>query len=67
MKAEVPQEWKELLLLLLGAFITSYGKIVDFWFSNSKKAHEFSEVEKDKKIEEEILPEQIQNDETIVS
>jgi len=25
-------EWKELLLLLLGAFIGSYGKIIDYWF-----------------------------------
>ena len=25
----VGQEWKELLLLLLGAFIGSYGKIID--------------------------------------
>lgn len=33
----VGQEWKELLLLLLGAFIGSYGKIIDYWFSNTDK------------------------------
>ncbi len=34
---EVSGEWKELLLLLLGAFIGSYGKIIDFWFETTKK------------------------------
>lgn len=31
------QEWKEILLLLLGAFIGSYGKIIDYWFSDTDK------------------------------
>jgi hypothetical protein len=30
-------EWKELLLLLLGEFIGSYGKIIDYWFSDTDK------------------------------
>jgi hypothetical protein len=30
-------EWKELLLLLLGAFIGSYSKIIDYWFSDTDK------------------------------
>ena len=30
-------EWKELLLLMLGAFIGSYGKIIDYWFSDTDK------------------------------
>jgi uncharacterized membrane protein len=34
---EVAGEWKELLLLLLGAFIGSYGKIIDFWFDTTNK------------------------------
>ena len=33
----VGQEWKELLLLLLGAFIGSYSKIIDYWFSDTDK------------------------------
>lgn len=37
MNIEVGQEWKELLLLMLGAFISSYGKIIDYWFSNAEK------------------------------
>ena len=35
--SEVSGEWKELLLLLLGAFIGSYGKIIDYWFSDTDK------------------------------
>ena len=29
--------WKELLMLLLGAFIGSYGEIIDYWFSDTDK------------------------------
>lgn len=36
-EAEVSGEWKELLLLLLGALIGSYGKIIDYWFSDTDK------------------------------
>ena len=31
-EAAMGAEWKEILLLVLGAFIASYGKIIDFWF-----------------------------------
>ncbi len=34
---KIAGEWKELLLLLLGAFIGSYGKIIDYWFSDTDK------------------------------
>ena len=34
---KVSGEWKELLLLLLGALIGSYGKIIDYWFSDTDK------------------------------
>lgn len=36
-KSEITEQWKELLLLLLGAFIGSYGKIIDYWFSDTDK------------------------------
>ena len=36
-KTVASAEWKELLLLLLGAFIGSYGKIIDYWFSDTDK------------------------------
>jgi hypothetical protein len=34
---EIGQAWKELLLLMLGAFIGSYGKIIDYWFNDLTK------------------------------
>lgn len=29
----INQEWKEILLLVLGAFLGSYSRIIDFWFN----------------------------------
>jgi uncharacterized metal-binding protein len=29
-------DWKELLLLLLGALIGNFGKVVDYWFNQNK-------------------------------
>ena len=29
-------EWKEILLLMLGGFIASFSKVVDFWFNNQE-------------------------------
>ena len=34
-EAGMSTEWKEILLLVLGAFIASYGKIIDFWFQKT--------------------------------
>ena len=34
-EAGMGAEWKEILLLVLGAFIASYGKIIDFWFQKT--------------------------------
>ena len=34
---DMSEQWKEMLLLLLGAFIGSYGKIIDYWFSDADK------------------------------
>ena len=34
-EAPMSGEWKETLFLVLGAFIASYGKIIDFWFNAS--------------------------------
>jgi Zn-dependent protease with chaperone function len=36
-EASVSGEWKELLLLMLGSLIGSYGKIIDYWFSDTDK------------------------------
>jgi hypothetical protein len=35
--SNVNEQWKELLMLLLGAFIGSYGKIMDYWFQDNGK------------------------------
>jgi hypothetical protein len=29
----INQEWKEILLLVLGAFLGSYSRIIDYWFN----------------------------------
>jgi len=29
----INQEWKEILLLVLGAFLGSYSRVVDYWFN----------------------------------
>lgn len=34
---ESSSEWKELLLLLLGALIGSFSKIIDFWFTDQDR------------------------------
>jgi hypothetical protein len=36
-QSTISEVWKEFLLLLLGAFIGSYGKIIDYWFSDTDK------------------------------
>tara|TARA_R110000782_G_C14567810_1_gene386974 strand:+ start:76 stop:342 length:267 start_codon:yes stop_codon:yes gene_type:complete len=34
-ETEISGEWKEILLLLLGALIGSFGKIIDYWFKDT--------------------------------
>ena len=29
--------WKEVLLVMVGAFVGSWGKVIDFWFNNSEQ------------------------------
>ena len=36
-------EWKEILLLLLGGFIASFSKVVDFWFNNQENDNKLLE------------------------
>lgn len=36
MHTEVASEWKEILMLLLGAFIGNYNKVGEFWFQNQE-------------------------------
>jgi len=37
MGTEMAQEWKEILLLVLGAFIGAYNRVIDFWFNSSER------------------------------
>lgn len=32
--------WKEILLVMLGAFIGSYQRVIDFWFNNQERDKE---------------------------
>lgn len=49
---EISGEWKEILLLLLGALIGSFGKIIDYWFKDTDRdrhlIEEISEKNKNK-------------------
>lgn len=40
MQTELHQEWKEILLLVLGAFIGSYNRVIDFWFNSEDRDRE---------------------------
>ena len=33
---DITTEWKEVLLVLLGAFVASFSKLIDFWFNNQE-------------------------------
>ena len=39
---EEDQEWKEIMLLILGAFIGSYQRVIDFWFNNAEQDKEIA-------------------------
>ena len=36
-------EWKEILLLMLGGFIASFSKVIDFWFNNQENDNKLLE------------------------
>ena len=36
-KTEISGEWKEILMLLLGALIGAFSKVIDHWFKDSDK------------------------------
>lgn len=45
------QEWKEILLLVLGAFIGSYSKIIDYWFGSASDDNTPMVEEKKEEVE----------------
>jgi hypothetical protein len=36
-KIEIAENWKEMLLILLGAFVGNLNKVVDYWFSSEDR------------------------------
>jgi hypothetical protein len=62
-KASMAQEWKEILLLILGAFIGSYNRVIDFWFNNSQR----DQIILQKIDEEDDPPGTAKNDKLLVS
>ena len=44
---ELPGEWKEILLVMLGAFVGSFTKVIDFWFNNSENDNKLLESAND--------------------
>ena len=36
MGKDVTDGWKEILLLMLGGFVGSFAKVIDFWFNNAE-------------------------------
>jgi hypothetical protein len=36
-KSSIDSAWKEMLLILLGAFVGNLNKVIDFWFSNEDR------------------------------
>ncbi|MBF85713.1 MAG: hypothetical protein CL489_14755 [Acidobacteria bacterium] len=44
---DVTEEWKEVLLVLLGAFVASFSKLIDFWFNNQEAENALLEASQD--------------------
>tara|TARA_Y100000593_G_scaffold66570_1_gene122519 strand:+ start:209 stop:523 length:315 start_codon:yes stop_codon:yes gene_type:complete len=40
---DVTEGWKEILLLMLGGFVGSFAKVVDFWFNNQENDNKLLE------------------------
>ena len=36
LRLDVTDGWKEILLLMLGGFVGSFAKVIDFWFNNAE-------------------------------
>ncbi len=44
-KIEIAENWKEMLLILLGAFVGNLNKVVDYWFNSEDPGADGSEFE----------------------
>ena len=43
MGKDVTDGWKEILLLMLGGFVGSFAKVIDFWFNNQENDNKLLE------------------------
>ena len=42
---DVTDGWKEILLLMLGGFVGSFAKVIDFWFNNQENDNKLLEMQ----------------------
>ena len=47
MQRDLMPEWKEVLLVLLGAFVGSFSRVIDHWFNNSQAEEKLLESAND--------------------
>ena len=40
---DVTEGWKDILLLMLGGFVGSFAKVIDFWFNNQENDNKLLE------------------------
>ena len=61
--AGMAQEWKEILLLVLGAFIGSYNRVIDYWFNSAERDNKLLDAVDDMdgvaNIEDEVAEEPV--------
>ena len=43
LQMDVTDGWKEILLLMLGGFVGSFAKVIDFWFNNQENDNKLLE------------------------
>ena len=43
LRLDVTDGWKEILLLMLGGFVGSFAKVIDFWFNNQENDNKLLE------------------------
>ena len=55
LNSDVNEKWEKILMLLLGAFIGSYGKIMDYWFNDPNKDKMFIDSIDDEKTDDIVI------------
>ena len=47
MGRDITEGWKEVLFVLLGAFVSSFSKLIDFWFNNQEAENQLLKAAQD--------------------